>query len=171
MSEQYEHYQFCERCLAQATAIINDLKQGCSPNINDIRCQRRKDRIALKTLYDALRRTFITHIDREDLWLLCTASQRVLLAAEDLTLRVDRAGLFANEDWSSLQSVCLALQKAVVAFPRFQRDETFFTLADTVQSQLLTAKNRLDFPAGAHALLDACDALADALLTAALKNE
>ena len=171
MSEQYEHYLFCERCLAQTTAILNDLAQGHPPNIDSVHRRRHKDRIALKALYDALRHAFITPIDREDLWLLCTTAQRVLSAAEDLALRADHVRLHTGDGWSSLRSVCRALQKSVAAFPRFQREETFFASVDTVQSQLLAIKNHLDLPADAYALIGACETFADTLLIAALKNE
>ena len=152
-----EQYAFCERCIAQTVALLNDRQHGRHPNEGDIRRRRKIGRIALRGLYDALRQAFLTPIDREDLWRLCLLSERVLFAAEEMILRQQPFNAAAVE-------IVARLQRSVTAFPDFRSDENFFDQATELQALLATVYPR-------NALSDACGRLADELLFAALKNE
>ena len=152
-----EHYEFCERCVAQAVSLLKDLQHAHPPTELDIRRRRRAGSIALRGLYDTLRQAFLTPIDREDLWQLCLLSERVLFAAEETGFRQQPFD-------PRMLTACTQLRQAVAAFPNFRRDETAFEQVAKLQVTLSDA-------CISNGLTDACGRLADALLFAALKNE
>ena len=175
MSDGFEHYGYCERAVAQATALLDDLCNSRFPDKQAIFRRRNKDRIVLRALYDDLRRAFLTPIDREDLWCLCVAAEQVLFWTEETVLAAtQRQTEHIPTLWKELHTVCHALQQAVVTFPHFRRDDVFFDHLNTVLlrfSQICTAKRFSAEIGSGYPLLLAFEALAKQMQTAVLKNE
>jgi hypothetical protein len=70
-------------CAYKAATILED-GQAVTPDT--VLARRTAADIALSALFGALKAAFITSVDREDLWRLCDAGERVLRAAEELHL-------------------------------------------------------------------------------------
>ena len=157
-----EHYDYCERNVADAAALLQDLKNGHLPTEQQITRRRRTGAIALRALYDELRRAFLTPIDREDLWQLCLAAQQVLFAVENTALT---GSYHQQRILCSLIAACTQLRSAVSMFPQFRRDDAWLDHVFKAQMHLSEVRQ------SEKVVSTTCAALIDALLLAALKNE
>ncbi len=126
MSSKDIHYTYCKHSVEGASSLIRDIRGGHFPDPGDIRLRRHKDGVVRRSLFEELRRAFLTPIDRDDLWQMCTKTAHVFTKAEDIVLELWRQGwtrLPEDSLWVSLQDTCDDLVKAVEAFPLSRRRE------------------------------------------------
>ncbi len=101
-------YARCRLCTAEAAAILVGMIDGSRIEPIAVQARRTAADIAGDTVYALLSRAFITPIDREDLWLMHKAAERVWCEAEDTAMLLYHCG-------RRLPSVCETVIRAAAA--------------------------------------------------------
>lgn len=76
----------CRLCTDQAAGILTGMIRGKRTEPIAVQARRTAADIAADTVYTLLQRTFITPIDREDLWLMHESAERIWREAEETAL-------------------------------------------------------------------------------------
>lgn len=171
----------CRLCAAEAAAILTGMINGDRMEPIAVQARRTAADIAGDTVYALLGRAFITPIDREDLWLMREAAERVWCEAEDTAMLLYHCG-------HPLPSVCETVIRTTAACCVTAEQVTeAFPAIDTVvqQTRVLREAQRLchttmrncfaDTTArrvceSAYRVIAACEQLIRALRYAALKS-
>ena len=134
-------YTLYLRNIERALAVLKTLRNRetiTAAQVENLHRQRHTADIVLQSEFDALRRAFITPIDREDLWLLFQVTEQLAEAAEDipLTLYRHQQSCPALEDTALLTAVtdeCNALHNVFSCLLQYPRN-------DAIVKQLISAE-------------------------------
>lgn len=115
-------YTRCRVCTEKAATILTDMTKGNYPEPLSIKTRRTAADVAGDATYALLCHTFITPIDREDLWLLRDAAERVWRTAEDTALLSYYCGQLIPCTCESVihaaAACCTVAKQVVEIFPR-----------------------------------------------------
>lgn len=115
-------YARCCVCADKAATVLMDMINNNTLEPTTVRARRTAADIAGDTAYTLLSHAFITPIDREDLWLLREAAERVWRAAEDTAILLYHCGrqlpCACEPVIRAAAACCTVARQLVEAFPR-----------------------------------------------------
>ncbi len=174
-------YARCRVCADEAATVLADMIDSQKLEPMAVQARRTAADIAADTVYALLGHAFITPIDREDLWLLREAAERVWCAAEDTAMLLYHCGRqlppACKPVIHAAAACCTAAGQIAEVFPNPDATaQQMRVLREAQRTCHITIRNCFaDVTArriceGAYCVIAACEQLITVLRYAAMKN-
>ena len=178
MSIAEDIYARCRFCSEQAAHILSDICDGKKIDPITVQARRNSADIAGDTFYTMLRQTFITPIDREDLWLMYQAAEAILCEAENtaLTLCEQEERSPVCEAMIRAAAACCSMTKErILSFPRSDISAQYKRILRKAEHTCCTVNSSVYIPTqrireSVRRVIDVCEQFITVLEYATLKN-